>query len=212
MRNDIVGGSLVLAVALAGCAHANATSNPGYTKKIVTMTTTWNCPAGTTPDKAKALPNCEAVIPTAQVPVAQAEPMEQTTGAEPMAQAQAQPREERVFEKRVEFSSGSAELTDASKETLDQIASAAKSDPSIEVIYIVGHTDNTGPADLNEQLSDDRAEAVKSYLEAHDVSVNLDKSALGEYAPVASNDSAEGRTINRSAAVIGVKPLPSAGG
>jgi outer membrane protein OmpA-like peptidoglycan-associated protein len=81
---------------------------------------------------------------------------------------------------------------------LNQAAIAIKAAPSGTVIEIDGHTDNTGDADSNLQLSEQRALAVRSYL----VMSGVDESALtvkgsGEKDPVASNETEEGRFRNR---------------
>ena len=65
-------------------------------------------------------------------------------------------------------------------------------------VEISGHTDNTGSAAINAQLSLSRARAATQFL----VSLGIDKKVLStkgyaENQPVASNDSALGRTKNR---------------
>ncbi len=66
----------------------------------------------------------------------------------------------------VDFPSGSADVTPAAKATLDQLGKALTS-PQLAAydFKIVGHTDTVGTAAQNQALSEQRAEAVKSYLE-----------------------------------------------
>jgi outer membrane protein OmpA-like peptidoglycan-associated protein len=66
----------------------------------------------------------------------------------------------------VDFASGSADLTPAAKAALDQLGKALTS-PQLAAynFKIVGHTDTVGTAAQNQALSEQRAEAVKSYLE-----------------------------------------------
>lgn len=100
------------------------------------------------------------------------------------------------------FDSAKADLTNDAKKILDEIA------PMLELyqknmIEIEGHTDNI-PINGeifkdNDTLSDYRALAVFHYLVKDKglSPVNLKHSGRGEYEPVASNDTAEGRSQNR---------------
>ena len=63
---------------------------------------------------------------------------------------------------------------------------------------ISGHTDSVGSSKLNLELSDKRANAVKSYLVSKGVSSsNLSAKGYGEEMPVASNNTRSGRSQNR---------------
>ena len=65
-------------------------------------------------------------------------------------------------------------------------------------IYIAGHTDNVGNAKANQQLSEDRANAVKKYLIDKGIAETRVKTeGFGDTRPVASNKTAEGRQKNR---------------
>jgi OmpA-OmpF porin, OOP family len=66
----------------------------------------------------------------------------------------------------VDFASGSANLTPRAEASLDQLGKALTSTQLASYNFkIVGHTDTAGNADTNQTLSEQRAEAVKSYLE-----------------------------------------------
>lgn len=67
----------------------------------------------------------------------------------------------------VDFASGSAVLTPQAKATLDQLGKALTS-PQLSAynFKIVGHTDTTGTVSQNQILSEQRAEAVRTYLES----------------------------------------------
>jgi len=70
-------------------------------------------------------------------------------------------------------------------------------------LLIVGHTDSTGSASYNQQLSERRAEAVKQYLLSRKVvPQRLSSFGKGESQPVASNASAAGRRLNRRVDII----------
>ena len=66
-------------------------------------------------------------------------------------------------------------------------------------VYIVGHTDITGSYEHNLQLSRDRAAAVvKALVGKHGIAASrLKEAGVGPLAPVAANDTEEGRARNR---------------
>ena len=65
-------------------------------------------------------------------------------------------------------------------------------------IAISGHTDSTGGADLNQRLSEQRAESVKQYLVGRNVaSGRVNAVGYGYRYPIATNDTPEGRQLNR---------------
>ncbi|WP_300664794.1 OmpA family protein, partial [Fluviicola sp.] len=69
--------------------------------------------------------------------------------------------------------------------------------PSLK-IEISGHTDNTGSASLNEVLSQQRAEAVVSYLAQKGIAASrMTAKGYGSSKPIASNNSEDGKQQNR---------------
>jgi outer membrane protein OmpA-like peptidoglycan-associated protein len=65
-------------------------------------------------------------------------------------------------------------------------------------VDVVGHTDSTGAEDYNQRLSEARASSVARYLESQQVlPQRIVVQGMGESAPVASNDTPEGRSLNR---------------
>lgn len=101
------------------------------------------------------------------------------------------------------FEFGKAELPDPAKARLDQLVADLKQDPKGVYIEIEGHTDNVGPAELNERLGLDRAESVKRYLyEQHQVPLHkINVFSYGEDKPIAPNDNRDGRAQNRRVVV-----------
>jgi outer membrane protein OmpA-like peptidoglycan-associated protein len=71
----------------------------------------------------------------------------------------------RAVDLDVQFELGSARLTPLARTQLDEVGHALAS-PQLAgmIIGIYGHTDASGPADYNKQLSQERAEAVRAYL------------------------------------------------
>ncbi|MBA3821419.1 MAG: OmpA family protein [Deltaproteobacteria bacterium] len=99
---------------------------------------------------------------------------------------------------KVQFRSGSAEIEPGSEQLLDQIAQALAGNTQVQKLRIEGHTDNVGDDTMNQQLSQQRAEAVKAALTKRGVSGDrLDAVGVGEERPIAPNDSAGGRQKNR---------------
>jgi outer membrane protein OmpA-like peptidoglycan-associated protein len=103
----------------------------------------------------------------------------------------------------ITFDFNKADLKPDSKPALDQIAQFLKDDPSMK-IHVVGHTDNVGGLDVNMTLSRTRAAAVVAALvKQYGVSASrLNPAGVGPLAPVASNDSDEGRAKNRRVELI----------
>ncbi|HCS20691.1 MAG TPA: hypothetical protein DIW47_09060 [Bacteroidetes bacterium] len=97
----------------------------------------------------------------------------------------------------LEFAIGSAEISSGSFASLDQLVELMNKRPEYR-IYIAGHTDNTGNAKKNEQLSLDRANAVRDYLAAKGINpTRIKTEGFGASRPVDTNDSPEGRQKNR---------------
>ncbi|MGS2718900.1 OmpA family protein [Eionea flava] len=95
------------------------------------------------------------------------------------------------------FATNSAELSTGGKAALDLFASRAKQ-LNVSGISVVGHADSRGDAAYNQDLSERRANSVKSYLEGKGILGSLIRAAgEGETSPVASNDTKEGRAQNR---------------
>jgi outer membrane protein OmpA-like peptidoglycan-associated protein len=97
----------------------------------------------------------------------------------------------------VNFEFDRADLTAEGKAILDRGAALLEGNPSVRV-EIVGHTDSRGSDEYNQRLSERRAGTVRAYLESKGISANrLSASGRGESAPVASNETDEGRAQNR---------------
>lgn len=95
------------------------------------------------------------------------------------------------------FETNSAKLTADSVRRLDQAVDTLKLNTDLEV-EVAGHTDSSGAASYNQQLSQQRAEAVRDYLVSNGIAAaRLGARGYGETQPVASNDTREGRAKNR---------------
>ncbi len=96
------------------------------------------------------------------------------------------------------FDTGSATISRDSAETLASAAAAIKQAPAGTRIEVGGHTDNTGAADANVTLSQQRADAVVARLSELGVAADtLTAKGYGQNNPRASNDTEEGKAQNR---------------
>lgn len=100
------------------------------------------------------------------------------------------------------FDSGKSTLKSGAFATVDRLAQALKQSPNRK-LTIEGHTDSVGTEDFNMQLSESRAQAVKSALVSRGVpDSQIMAVGKGEGFPVATNDTAAGRQQNRRVEVI----------
>ena len=77
------------------------------------------------------------------------------------------------------------------------MAASLKAWPEVRV-EVGGHTDSSGPAELNRNLSQQRAESVRQYLiDAGVAPGRITAVGYGEDRPIADNSTAEGRAANR---------------
>lgn len=97
----------------------------------------------------------------------------------------------------VAFNSSSAILTNESKQILNDVAALMQKYPTA-YLEISGHTDSSGSAPRNMDLSMQRARACAEYIAAQGVTVDrLFAYGFGESQPITSNETREGRRLNR---------------
>lgn len=95
------------------------------------------------------------------------------------------------------FDTGKAELRSPAREALARLSGIVLNYPQLR-LDIEGHTDNTGGEQLNQKLSEQRAESVRQYLGSQGLDAShLSARGLGESMPVADNATAAGRKKNR---------------
>jgi outer membrane protein OmpA-like peptidoglycan-associated protein len=98
---------------------------------------------------------------------------------------------------KVLFAVNKATLNPEAQELLLRIASFLKKNTQY-VVEIQGNTDSTGPMAWNMELSKKRADAVRDFLVGNGVGADrLSTKGFGPNEPIASNDTAEGRAMNR---------------
>jgi flagellar motor protein MotB len=103
----------------------------------------------------------------------------------------------------VYFDTGKAEIKPESDATLKEIAKLLTQDPKLK-LHVVGHTDNQGALEMNMDLSRRRADSVvKALTTKYGVAaVRLHALGDGPSAPVASNDTEDGRAKNRRVELV----------
>lgn len=100
----------------------------------------------------------------------------------------------------VKFQTNKADILPGkeSEDVLLAVQSVLTQHPEIKSVRIEGHTDNTGAAEHNRQLSKQRAQAVQDWLVKHGIEAGrLTAEGFGPDRPIAPNDTEEGRRNNR---------------
>jgi outer membrane protein OmpA-like peptidoglycan-associated protein len=106
------------------------------------------------------------------------------------------------FDSGILFDTNSSDLKANARTNLANLATSLQNNPQTNIL-IVGHTDNTGTDDYNQNLSVKRAESVKAYIAANNVANSrLSTSGKGESEPIADNNTLEGRTQNRRVEIV----------
>lgn len=99
--------------------------------------------------------------------------------------------------KPINFKTGSAELLEESYPAILKIGDTARKYPNLK-LRVEGHTDSQGSDAYNLDLSQKRAESVRQRLQTDGVSEDqIVAAGFGETRPVSTNESSEGRALNR---------------
>jgi outer membrane protein OmpA-like peptidoglycan-associated protein len=100
------------------------------------------------------------------------------------------------------FDTGEYSLKPGAREKLAKVAGILIAYPSLN-IEVGGYTDNVGGDEMNQKLSENRANTVRDYLVAQGVVTNsVTSKGFGNTLPVASNDNAAGRQENRRVELV----------
>jgi outer membrane protein OmpA-like peptidoglycan-associated protein len=100
--------------------------------------------------------------------------------------------------KGIQFPVGKSVILPQNYALLSKVQQTIRTLGEVDVV-IEGHTDSTGSTQLNEHLSEQRADAVRQYLVANET-LPYDKIiavGYGSIRPIASNKTAKGRAMNR---------------
>jgi OOP family OmpA-OmpF porin len=95
------------------------------------------------------------------------------------------------------FAFNSSELEESKKSDFDPLIALMNEHPEATVT-IVGYTDSSGPEEVNQRISEERAESIAAYLESQGIDRSrMSVSGMGEANPIADNSTKEGRAQNR---------------
>jgi OOP family OmpA-OmpF porin len=143
-----------------------------------------------------AINACEGIADVAEK-AAETEVVEAKVAEAPAAPAQQATIDTRQFTEQALFNTDSAQLTSAGEAALNALFGALAEYKGITGISVIGHTDSRGSDEYNQALSERRAQSVADVIAARYPDARMDVQGMGESAPVASNDTAEGRQLNR---------------
>ncbi|MFW6021689.1 MAG: OmpA family protein, partial [Guyparkeria sp.] len=102
----------------------------------------------------------------------------------------------------ITFGTDSADIKPQFRQALDELSASIREYPNT-VVRVEGHTDSTGSASHNQNLSLNRAQSVTTYLARSGVDSNrLQPVGYGFSRPIATNDTAEGRAQNRRVEIL----------
>ncbi len=107
-----------------------------------------------------------------------------------------------TFDSGILFDVNSSGLKSETKSNLERLSGTLKKYDDTDV-RVLGHTDNTGTAEYNLELSKRRATSVKSYLISQGIEDGrLKINGYGEADPLATNETSEGRQLNRRVEIV----------
>jgi len=103
----------------------------------------------------------------------------------------------------MKFGVSKAALSPEAKSRLDAFVDKLKTDNRNVYVEVQGHTDATGSKEANYRLGEERAEAVRRYLNEHGVALNrISTISYGADVPAAPNTKRAGREANRRVVLI----------
>jgi outer membrane protein OmpA-like peptidoglycan-associated protein len=103
----------------------------------------------------------------------------------------------------VKFPVDSSRLSPEAERRLLDFVDKLKNENRNVYLEIQGHTDSTGSKPINQRLGEERAEAVRLFLNEHGVALNrMSTISYGEKDPVANNKTRTGRAQNRRVVLV----------
>lgn len=113
-------------------------------------------------------------------------------------------------DQKITFEPGSGTLDESAAPIIDEIATVLTDCTDVK-LEIQGHTDSQGREEMNQALSQTRAQSVLNALhERRILTGNLSAKGYGESQPIADNETEEGREDNRRIEFVLIRPKPAA--
>ncbi len=107
-------------------------------------------------------------------------------------------KEEVITTNRIHFAFNKAAIRPESFPVINEILDSIKGRDEIESVRVEGHTDNVGSDAYNQKLSEQRANAVKTYMVDHGYpDAKVTAVGMGKGSPIADNATKAGRATNR---------------
>lgn len=134
--------------------------------------------------------------------------MEQATQGTGIAVTQTQDNQLKLdIPSDISFAVGRSDIQSNFAPVLDRFAEGLRNNPNTDV-RIIGHTDNTGSDAVNNPLSLDRAASTRNYLTGRGIDGRrISIEGMGERQPIATNETADGRSRNRRVEIyVGERP------
>ena len=134
--------------------------------------------------------------------------MEQATQGTGIAVTQTQDNQLKLdIPSDISFAVGRSDIQSNFAPVLDRFAEGLRNNPNTDV-RIIGHTDNTGSDAVNNPLSLERAASTRNYLTGRGIDGRrISIEGMGERQPIATNDTAHGRSRNRRVEIyVGERP------
>jgi len=109
---------------------------------------------------------------------------------------------EKVYAAEIYFDFGLYDIRSDADSMLQEVVNYLQNEDGEYSIKITAHTDYVGTSERNKLLSQNRADAVKSYLAEKEVAADrMEAMVFGEDQPKATNDTEDGRQLNRRATI-----------
>lgn len=167
---------------------------------VVVRDNSGNCVRTSNWTSQSATDQCDAhLLPPVAAAPAPAEPVAEAPAPAPAEIAAIEPQRDPInISEKAQFDFDKAVLRAEDKQRLDAAVAELKTLPEDATIQVTGYTDSVGTEEYNRELSMRRAQAAQEYLVSNGVDQKrIVLSGMGESNPIASNDTAEGRAMNR---------------
>lgn len=216
MVKNIIIGSVITAFALSGCA--NMTETQKGTAKGAAIGAGAGAVVGAIAGKGKGAA-IGAVVGGAAGAVAgnvwskkmqkQKEEMEAATAGTGVGVTQTEDNRLKLdIPSDISFAVGRADIQPNFRTVLDTFADGLKQNTAATVT-VIGHTDSTGSDAVNDPLSLNRANSVRSYLSGRGVAASrIFTEGRGSHEPIAANDTTANRAKNRRVEIFVAEPAP----